>query len=473
MALAALTALRLVFAALAPLSPDEAYYWVWSRALAAGYPDHPPMVALWIRAGTALAGQGPLGVRLLAPLAGMLGSVLLAQAGADLLGVRRAGVRAAVLLNATLLFGVGTVTMTPDTPLLLFWTATLWALGRLLATGAGRWWLVAGAMAGLALDSKYSAFLLAPAILLWIAAVPGLRPWLRRAHPWLGAAIALLLFAPVAAWNAGHGWASFVRQGGRTADWHPARALQYLLELVAGQLGLATPLLAAMFAAGMVLALRRGWRGETGFALLAAVTVLPAVVFVQHALGDRVQANWPAVLYPGAALAAAALPWRRWAAAAVALGGAVTLLAYVQAGFALLALPARLDPALLRLGGWPGLARAVAAAAAREGAAFVAADNYATAAELARLLPGTLPVIGVEPRWALFALPDARPTLAGQRGMLLARAGYPPDTTDWAALAPFVDLDRTRERMVAGRYRLYQVTGRAGAQPAALLPRLP
>ena len=37
-ALAALTLLRLVVAAIAPLAPDEAYYWVWSRALAARLP---------------------------------------------------------------------------------------------------------------------------------------------------------------------------------------------------------------------------------------------------------------------------------------------------------------------------------------------------------------------------------------------------------------------------------------------------
>ncbi len=60
-----------------PLAPDEAYYWVWSRALAAGYLDHPPMVALWIRAGTALAGDTPLGIRLLGPLSAPLGSLLL------------------------------------------------------------------------------------------------------------------------------------------------------------------------------------------------------------------------------------------------------------------------------------------------------------------------------------------------------------------------------------------------------------
>ena len=62
-ALAGLTALRLLVAATVPLSPDEAYYFVWSRALAAGYLDHPPMVALWIRAGTALIGPGALGIR--------------------------------------------------------------------------------------------------------------------------------------------------------------------------------------------------------------------------------------------------------------------------------------------------------------------------------------------------------------------------------------------------------------------------
>ncbi len=66
-ALIALTLLRLVVAASVPLAPDEAYYWVWSRALAAGYPDHPPMVALWIRIGTTLAGDSALGVRLLGP----------------------------------------------------------------------------------------------------------------------------------------------------------------------------------------------------------------------------------------------------------------------------------------------------------------------------------------------------------------------------------------------------------------------
>ena len=63
-----------------PLAPDETYYWIWSHALATGYLDHPPMVALWIRAGTLLLGQTALGVRLLGPLAAALASWMLFDA---------------------------------------------------------------------------------------------------------------------------------------------------------------------------------------------------------------------------------------------------------------------------------------------------------------------------------------------------------------------------------------------------------
>ena len=93
------------------------------------------MVALWIRAGTALAGPNPIGVRLLGPLSAALGSVLLYDTAECLFPGRHAGLTAAALLNATLALGVGAVIMTPDTPLLLFWTATLWAAARLASGG--------------------------------------------------------------------------------------------------------------------------------------------------------------------------------------------------------------------------------------------------------------------------------------------------------------------------------------------------
>ncbi len=438
------------------------------------------MVALWVAAGTALAGEGALGVRLLGPLSAALGSLMLAQAAADLLPGdlatrRRAGLVAAALMNATLLFGIGSVTMTPDTPLLFFWTATLWALARLSATGHGAWWLAAGAAAGLAGASKYSAVLMLPGILLWLAASPGPRAWLRRWQPWAAAGLAVALVAPVLAWNAAHDWVSLIKQASRGGEATLARAVQFQGELLGGQLGLATPGIAVLCAVGVGLALRGTWRREPGWVLLAGLSAVPAVVFVVQAMGARVQANWPGILYPAACIAAAGLGgrWPGWVRPGVVLGAALTAITYVQATLAPVALPMRLDPTLLRLGGWQTLADEVAAAARREGAGFVASDNYGHAALLARLLPADIVVVGLEDRWALFRLPDARTALDGRPGLLLrsARRDDRPDLRDWAMLEPLAMIARARNGMTAEGFRMYRGTFRQGDQPAALLPR--
>ena len=460
---------------LAPMAPDEAYYWVWSKALAAGYLDHPPMVALWIRLGTMIAGDGNLGVRLLAPFAAALGSWMLLRTGDDLLPGRHAGLWAAALLNATMIFAVGATAMTPDTPLLLFWTMTLWALARLHATGRGRWWLVAGLAGGLALDSKYTAVLLAPAVLLWLVGAPAMRCWLRRWQPYAAAALTLAVFSPVLLWNAGHGWASFAKQGGRAADWDSARALQFLGELIAGQFGLATPLVAVICGGAIVLAVRKAVSGRAEWVLLAAFTALPCVVFVQHAFGDRVQANWPSIIFPAAAIAAAGLSGRlrRLFVPAIGTGLALVAIVWVQAIWAPLRLPMLWDPTLLRLGGWQELAGEIETMAVQQGADFIALDNYGQAALFARLLPPGRVVLGAEGRWGLFSFPDGGQIIDGEPGLLVrsARRDDRPDVSRWAEIAPLAPLTRARHGMTAESFRLYRVVGRAGEATIKVMPR--
>jgi hypothetical protein len=157
----------------------------------------------------------------------------------------------------------------------------------------------------------------------------------------------------------------------------------------------------------------------------------------------------------------------------VALGLVLTLVVWVQGAAAPLALPMRLDPTLLRVGGWQELADRIDAVRRQEGVDFVASDNYGHAALLARLLPSDVPVLGVEPRWALFDLPEGHPIMNGRPGLLLrsARRADPPDPRDWAAITPLGELDRGRGSMVAERFRLYRVVGRAGTEPVAVLPR--
>ncbi len=462
-------------ATLAPLSPDEAYYWVWSRALAAGYPDHPPMVALWIRAGTAIAGSAPLGVRLFAPISAWAGTLLLADAAERLLPGRRAGRAAGLALNATLLFAAGAVTMTPDTPLLFFWTAALWALARFATAARGRpaWLLAAGLAAGLALDSKYTAGFLGLGAAAWCLLVPSLRPWLRTPWPWLAGALALACFAPVLAWNAAHAWVSLLRQGGRVGVFDPARSARFLAELLLGQLGLATPLLGVLLAAGMFAALRRaGRRRAPGWTLLALLSAPPAAVFLEHVLGDRVQANWPAIVYPAAAIAAAGLTapaWRRLRLPAAALGFAIEALVYLQATLSPLALSPHLDPTMRQLAGWRGLAAQVNIARMQTYANFIAADDYGVAAELARALPRAT-VVGDDPRWAYIDLPH--PDLAGRIGILVrsGRHADPPDPAHWASITPLPDAVRGRDGTVAEMFHLYRVQGIGAAPGLVTLP---
>jgi 4-amino-4-deoxy-L-arabinose transferase-like glycosyltransferase len=481
-ALGVLTVLRLVVAGTTPVSPDEAYYWVWSKALAPGYLDHPPMVALWIRLGTLLAGDTPLGIRLLAPIAVALGSLLLADAATRLVRVPGSGVLAAALLNATLLFGVGGVVMTPDTPLLFFWVGAMAAMARLSrpelddrGRAHGAWFVAAGLCVGLAFASKYTAVMLAFGAGLWVFLVPALRRRLGTPWPWLGGAAALMPALPVLWWNAQHGWASFAKQGGRASDFQPARAVQFLAELVLGQVGLATPLVFWLCAAGLVLAVRRTWQRRTAnWTLLAALGVPSVLLFVQHALGDRVQGNWPAIIYPGAAVAAAALGaprWRRLHGPAVVLGVAITGVVYAQVLWAPLPLPPRRDPLTLQLAGWRGLADAVEAARRREGADFVAAENYGLASELALQLPRQVAVLGVEPRWALFSLPPGGS--AGRVGILVRRErrGDPPEHADWSEIVPVGEAVRSAAGAEVEIYRLYRVVGQEGGRPSAALPR--
>ena len=80
--------LHLGYAGLVPLSPQEAYYWSWSRQPALSYFDHPPLAAWTIAATTALAGPGERGVRLAAALHAGLFLLFLFLAGRRLFGPR-------------------------------------------------------------------------------------------------------------------------------------------------------------------------------------------------------------------------------------------------------------------------------------------------------------------------------------------------------------------------------------------------
>lgn len=447
-ALLALTLLRLVLAATFNLTPDETYYFTWAKHLQPGYLDHPPMVALWIRAGVSLCGDNALGVRLLGPISALLGSLALYDAGNRILPSQRFGLAAAALLNATLMLGAGSILMTPDTPLLFFWTMGLWALARLVQSGNPSWWLAAGLAAGLMLLSKYTGLLFLAGAGLWAIFTPAIRPQLRRFWPWLGIALALLIFSPNLAWNAGHDWASYLKQGGRVDGFDAARALQFLGELIGGQFLLLTPLIAWLAITGF-------WRmrknPSPAARLLLWLTLPPVLIFLEHVLTDRVQANWLAILYPAACLAAASLP-SRWLRPALALGFGLTALAYAQAVAAPFPLSAKRDPTALQMAGWQDFA----AQAAATHPAFLTSDDYATASALAFYAPKTVPVTAAGRRWRYFGWPDVAAN--NEAGLLVTRRAGTP------CLDEIGSVTRMRAGQPVMRYRLCRIPAPALAK---------
>jgi len=427
LAISALVLVRLVAAAVTPLSFDEAYYWTWAKHLAGGYYDHPPMVALIIRLGTMIAGDTPFGVRVVSVLLALPMSWAVYETAAMLFGGRRVASTAAILLNVTLMAAVGTMIVTPDAPLMVASGFVLYTLAKVITTERGAWWLAVGLAVGAALVSKYTALFFGPVILIWLVVVPKMRRWLLSPWPYLGGIVAFAVCAPVILWNAEHHWVSFIKQFGRARITH--LTLRYVAEIVPTQILFASPLVFVLGAMGLyAMATKRGG-ACVARALLNAMIWIIVLYFTWHSLHSRVEANWFSPIYPAfaivAAVAAHMVNWSergrrlvrfslRWAAP---VGIAMFALLVIQADTGLLS-GYRRDATVRSIGvGWRELASQIEAARARTGAGCVLANDYGTTSWLMFYLPKGTCVLQADERirWVNMPAPDA----AMLRGKLL------------------------------------------------------
>lgn len=204
---AVVTLMRAIAGYKVPLTGDEAYYWEWSRHLAFGYVDHPPVVAWTIRA-FAWLGATTFAVRLGFVLCGVVAAVAGAAAATRLAkGDKRAGAVTALAFAVTPLFSMAFGSATPDGPFLAFWTVALWLAIRALQERRRIDFVWLGVALGMALLSRMFSFALLFGIVMY-ALAPS------RRHLWrdgLGMTVALAaaVYAPFVWWNAAHDWLTF------------------------------------------------------------------------------------------------------------------------------------------------------------------------------------------------------------------------------------------------------------------------
>jgi hypothetical protein len=258
------------------LNEDEAYYWLYSQFLDFGYFDHPPMVALFIKAGDMIF-KNTLGVRLVSVIASTFSIYLLWQI------VKHYAVNISLfilLFSSFLLFHVYGFITTPDSPLFFFGMLFFYCYQQYAKKDGYKWaFFLSAVIAGL-LYSKYHGVLI-----LFFTILSNLK-LLRRPSFWMIVVMALLFYVPHIWWQMQHGYPSiayhlFDRSG------RPYR-FAFTAEYISGQIVIAAPLVGwYFFIAGVKL------KSEDLFTRSLKFTFYGIFIFfLISTFKDRVQAHW-------------------------------------------------------------------------------------------------------------------------------------------------------------------------------------
>ncbi len=332
-----ITLWRIIFAAILPITQDEAYYVNWSWALQWGYFDHPPAVALLTSTHSFAPGNA-----LAARFGNLIAAIFILVALWRLywqLGLRDQSnapgeLTLALLIISTTIPGalVGIIT-TPDTLLTLCWIFALHEAHAATTHTQQRWrWLIAGLFTGCGILSKYIMLLIGPVLLVLILLID--RAALRTRWPYLGGLVAIIICLPHVLWNANHDWLTVRFQFGHgfstdagtmrllaeqvlpavvnTQPYTLAALPMSLLDrvgsiasFIGSQLGFFGAMLIVLIVGvarhyhrNLIQSVRHWWSSQLtkpARGVLFAATVMPLVLFGAIATVSSVEANWAAL----------------------------------------------------------------------------------------------------------------------------------------------------------------------------------
>ncbi|WP_413292179.1 ArnT family glycosyltransferase [Bdellovibrio sp. HCB185ZH] len=294
---------KLILAALIPLSADEAYYWVWSHRLQLSYFDHPPMVAWLFSLGHFLE---PFLHSVRWP-AVILGHAAL-WVGIKLLSkhLELEKIRTWIyLVLFSPLLGFGSLIVTPDLPVIFFWILSLYYLDQVLEKKDLKNYAAFGVALGLGFCAKYHIVLFVPCLLLYLLFE---KKWNEVNWKWVPVTlIAGLIFClPVILWNYQNDFASFkfqLEHGFERPHYNPEWTISYVLAQIA-----------IIFPWVLWAAVRAKPAKPVRYMIYFAW--LPLLFFLGTSFKALVEANWPIIAYPAMFMLAAMHPrmsqWKKY-----------------------------------------------------------------------------------------------------------------------------------------------------------------
>jgi undecaprenyl-diphosphatase len=301
------------------------------------------------------------------------------------------------------MFIAGSILMTIDPPMFLCWALATYFAALAIFDNRGWGWPLVGIAMGLGFLAKYAAPLWYLGLLVFLLVDGSLAKHFR------GLTFAFLITAvftiPVMVWNAQHGWVSLHHVAHQTGASGGSLKHGNFLELIASQIGVIGPILAA-FMIGAIVYLRHAnevRRAQLLFLASIGLTFLALTLLISFL--TKVQVNWPAPAYftlfiltayfIATRLRSRALwrRWRMWFWGTVAMALVATPILHDTS---LLFWPVlkinsmlgtRIDPAkvdlLNKLRGWQILGDHLSAQLEKNPDAIILADDYMQAAEAA------------------------------------------------------------------------------------------
>lgn len=230
--------LKFILAYFLPLLPDEAYYWTWSHHLQLSYFDHPAMIAWLFKLGHWLEPYGNA-VRWPAVFINHFNYFFWFLIFKELLLSPKLFYSWMILTLLSPILGFGSILMTPDLPVMLFWSSSLYFFIRILKSKDLSNYIYLGISLGLGFLSKYHIVLFPVIGIIYLFKE---KQWekINLKGTILTVVFGFVFSLPVLYWNYQNEFQSFtfqIKHGLESESWK----WQWPVEYVAGHLLLLLP----------------------------------------------------------------------------------------------------------------------------------------------------------------------------------------------------------------------------------------
>jgi 4-amino-4-deoxy-L-arabinose transferase-like glycosyltransferase len=212
-----------------------------------------------------------------------------------------------IALNAVLIFSsiilvhAGFIITTPDSPLILFSSISLYYSYKAIFYGKTLDYALTGIMLGLMMLSKYTAILFVFTLLIFI--VLKRRDILFNANFYLAIILSLIVVSPMLWWNYKNDWISFIFQLGHGTTDSFKIYLHLFTDFIAGQFGIFSPVFAGVLF--YFLAKEKLYYKDDKLFFLALSTVVIILFFTYKSLYTRMALNYSAPAYISGAILSA------------------------------------------------------------------------------------------------------------------------------------------------------------------------